>query len=258
MESLGDWSWQRRDTRDWGRGQQHYLAALDWWAGSDDVERARKRYLAIVFKAAEPTWWEANWGYATYGNQLPIEVLQNAARIARTKEERAHAHWLLGSAWQGQGRNGRAPERAADALRVVLELGRGTEWYDEALFQLAQHLENVGVAERRPDGSWTYEPDYVGAVALYRRLLDELKQGETRHWRSAQERLRNLTRASVDLSVDRFFLPDSEIRFDLGWRNVRQVELALYPLDLTRDVRFQAKNWPGFLDAVAHERSAPR
>ena len=258
MESLGDWSWQRRDTRDWGGGQQHYLAALDWWAGSDDVERARERYLAIVFRAAEPTWWEANWGYATYGNQLPIEVLQNAARVARTREERAHAHWLLGSAWQNQGPNGRAPERAAEALRVVLELGRGTEWYDDALFQLAQHLENVGVAERRPDGSWTYEPDYVGAVALYRRLLDELKQGETRHWRSAQERLENLTSASVDLSVDRFFLPDSEIRFDLGWRNVRQVELALYPLDLTRDVRFGAQDWRSLADAVVHERMAPR
>ena len=53
-ESLGDFFWTRRNQMNWGVAWPHYQQALDWWAGQREIERARDRYLKIVFKAAEP------------------------------------------------------------------------------------------------------------------------------------------------------------------------------------------------------------
>src|SRR6185436_624342 len=53
-ESLGDFFWTRRNQMNWGVAWPHYQQALEWWAGQRDINTARQRYLAIVFKAAEP------------------------------------------------------------------------------------------------------------------------------------------------------------------------------------------------------------
>ena len=44
-ESLGDFWWTRRNQRNWGQAWPHYEKALDWWAGSESIDRARQRYL---------------------------------------------------------------------------------------------------------------------------------------------------------------------------------------------------------------------
>src|SRR5215213_2604482 len=54
-ESLGDLFWNRRYQMNWGGAWPHYQQSLDWWAGQRDLETARRRYLAIVFKAAAPS-----------------------------------------------------------------------------------------------------------------------------------------------------------------------------------------------------------
>src|SRR6267378_6557113 len=53
-ESLGDFYWTRRNQTNWGGAWPHYQQALEWWAGQRDTDQARVRYLALVFKAAEP------------------------------------------------------------------------------------------------------------------------------------------------------------------------------------------------------------
>ena len=53
-ESLADFFWARRNSMNWGAAWPHYQQALDWWAGQPEIDRARERYLKIVFKAAEP------------------------------------------------------------------------------------------------------------------------------------------------------------------------------------------------------------
>src|ERR1041385_3511269 len=49
-ESLGDYETLRQ--RNPNGATPWYTAALDWWAGSDDLPLARRRYLAIVFRMA--------------------------------------------------------------------------------------------------------------------------------------------------------------------------------------------------------------
>ena len=53
-ESLADFFWTRRAHVNWGRAGPHYQQALDWWAGQRDLDRARDRYLKIVFRMAHP------------------------------------------------------------------------------------------------------------------------------------------------------------------------------------------------------------
>src|SRR5262249_5688711 len=43
------------------------------------------------------------------------------------------------------------------------------------------------------------------------------------------------------VSANNVFLPDSEIQFHLNWRNVKQVALALYPVNLPRDLQLSGK-----------------
>src|SRR5580698_2849433 len=76
-ESLGDYFWARRDSRDWGSAWPHYQAALDWWAGAADLELARARYLKIVWILAKPPHTEQYYFYGYYGQMLPMEILDN-------------------------------------------------------------------------------------------------------------------------------------------------------------------------------------
>ena len=90
-ESLGDFHWARPDSRNWGAAWEHYRQALDWWAGSRDIEEARERYLKIVWTASSPPWRERHYYYGYHGNMLPLDVLENALEIAASPEGKARA-----------------------------------------------------------------------------------------------------------------------------------------------------------------------
>ena len=53
-EALGDVYYTHPNRRDWSSAWPHYDAALQWWAGSSELERARGRYLEIVFRIGWP------------------------------------------------------------------------------------------------------------------------------------------------------------------------------------------------------------
>ena len=235
-ESLGDAGW-RPQNQDWGVGQ-HYVAALEWWARSSDIERARARYLGIVWKAALPPWREQYWGHSYFPTILPLEVLANAVEIAVSEPDRSRAHFLLGRAWMNQGGDRRAAKRVESELGAVLALGRRSEWYDDALYALGTFQEDQGAWESDASGALRPKPDYVRALELYRRLTGEFRKGETRYFDECTRRIQNLTAPSLGVQVERFFLPGSEVQYALAWRNLERVELALYPVELVRDVAF--------------------
>ena len=41
QESLGDFHWYQRHRRNWYQAWSHYQQALDWWAGSPDLDRRK-------------------------------------------------------------------------------------------------------------------------------------------------------------------------------------------------------------------------
>ncbi|MCW5552656.1 MAG: alpha-2-macroglobulin [Verrucomicrobiae bacterium] len=236
QESLGDFHWTRRNQQNWGAAWPSYQQALDWWAGARDIERARERYLGMIWKAVSPPG-VGRERYAGYwGAQLPLEVLDNALKIAPTGNDQARAHFFIAMNLRNQGGNWERRARMPEHFEGALALGKQTDWYDDALYHYAEWMANQGRAIPLADGNWRQEPDFPKALELFRRLVSEFIEGETRYWQQAQQQIRNITEPQLGVSVPHIFLPDSEIQYHLNWRNVKQIELALYPVEFNRDV----------------------
>ncbi len=257
QESLGGWYWDRRESRNWS-GWNHYQQALDWWAGSRDIERARERYLAIAWNASEPRWWESHWDYGAYGNYLPVSVLQNATKIAESDEDKGHAHFLLAMTYYRRGGSNEIQATAEGEFEAVLALGKENRWYDDALYHYGVFNEEKGDLVHHENGVVSWRQDYVEAVELYRRLLREFKKGETRYYDSARNRIQNITAPTLSVHVSSFFTLDSEVQYQLRWRNVKTASLALYPVDLARDPRMTgAHNPDDFVNTIDLARIEP-
>ncbi|HEV8659094.1 MAG TPA: alpha-2-macroglobulin family protein [Thermoanaerobaculia bacterium] len=256
QESLGDLSWMPRQRRNWGPAWQRYNAALDWWAGSRDIEQARARYLDIVFKASDSH--EDGYPYGYYAINIPLEILENAAEIATTPNDKSHANYLIATRLAQQ-RDPESVERARKSFDAAIASGETSEWYDDALIQYGQRLESAGILTYLDDGTWRIEPDYEAALATYRRILSEYKRGETRFWDQAQQRVNDITQPSVGLAVSNVFLPGSKAEFQLRWRNVGEIELSMSKVDLTADLtNWKAAGIGNWYDAIDASRGRER
>lgn len=241
QESLADLFWTRRSNNDWSSAWPHYQAALDWWASARDIELARARYLGMIHRMGKPP--QEVYGY--WGTQIGLEVLENAAKIAESDEDKAYTHLLLALALRNQGGDLEQRARVVDEFEGAIKLGKKTDWYDDALYNFAEWMQGQGRMVVSKDGSQTFQPDYVRALELFRQLVKEFAKGETRYWEQAQNYIKNITDPQVSVTVGNIFLPDSEIQYHLSWRNVKQIELALYAVELNRDVKLSEKreNW---------------
>lgn len=258
-ESLGDFFWTRRDSRNFGEAWPHYQKALDWWAGAADIETARKRYLHIVWTMARPPFVEPmSYSYGAFGNMISLDVLENALKIAQTENDQAHAHFLIAMTLRQGGGAWNSARRVSREFEAALKPGKTTEWYDDALFNYAQWVLSAGRVIPVKEGGWTTEPDYPKALELYRRLVKEFKQGESRYYESAVQEIKNITDPQLTVMVGNIFLPGSEIQFNLSWRNVSRVDYSLYRVDLTSDVRLAGdipneQEWLNTIDLGGHE-----
>lgn len=256
-ESLGDYFWTRPRSQNWGRAWPHYQLALDHWAGSGDLDQARDRYLAIVWDMSMPPWQNVQYYYGS--SYVPRDILENALKISVSKPDRARASFLLAMTYRSYG-DRRQQQRVADLFEIVLKQGKATQWYDDALFSFAQWLSNNGRVTMLANGQWSREYDYVGAVKLYRRILREFRRGETRYYDNARQQIKSITGPSLSVGVSNIFLPGSEIQYYLNWRNLKRIDLALYQVDLTRDVRLDNShnrdnsNWLNMIDLTVAEQ----
>ena len=236
-ESFGDLFW-RRGQLNWGLAWQHYQQALDWWAGQRDIERARDRYLKIVFTAAQPPSMDEYYVYTYYGNYIPVDVLENALKISTTANDKSHLNYLIAMTMRSVGGDYYARYRVPDEFEEALKAGKQSDWYDDALFHYAEWMNSQGSIRQIEDGQWEEHPSYIKALELYRRLVTEFKKGETRYYDQAQQKINAITDPTLAVSVSNIFLPDSEIQFALNARNVRRVDFNIYKFDMTQDVRF--------------------
>src|ERR1043166_7743376 len=236
-ESLADFFWARRNAMNWGAAWPHYQPALDWWAGQREIDRARDRYLKIVFKAAEAPRFNNYYYYTYYGNYLPLDDLENALKISTRENDKSHLHYLIAMTMRSVGGDWEQRQRIPDEFEAALTAGKKSDWYDDALFFYAEWMNQNGSIRQLDESNWTQEPDYVKALDLYRRLTKEFVKGETRYYDQAVEQIKNITQPTLSVAVSNIFLPDSELQFALEDRNLKQAAFALYKVDLTRDVR---------------------
>ena len=238
QESLGDFNLTRRWMMNWSEASTHYQAALDWWGGQRDLDRARDRYLKIVFHASAPPNQDPYDFYRYYGNYLPLEVLENALKISVKANDQSHLHFLIALTMRQTGGDLSVQQRIPDEFEAALAGGRQTDWYDDALYHYARWMSTSGPPRPTGDGQWQQQPDYNKALELYRRITSEFAKGETRYFDDAVEQIKSITDPTIAVGVGNIFLPGSEIQFGLNARNVRRVDFALYKFDMARDVRF--------------------
>jgi len=259
QESLGDFWWTRRDSRSWGQSWIHYQQALDWWAGERDIERARERYLKIVWTMARPGNPEPYYFYGYYGNAIPLDVLENALKIATSENDKAHAHYLIAMTLRQQAGQSQERQRVPEEFEEALKVGRASDWYDDALYHYAEWCMNWGKVIPLDEGQFRQEQDFVKALDLFRRLVKEYQKGETHYYDQAVQQVKSITEASLGVSVSNIFLPGSEVQLYLTWRNLKKVDLSLYKVNLTRDLSFSddSKNrayWIQTLDLTKLEK----
>jgi hypothetical protein len=240
-ESLGDFFWSRNQMN-WPAAWPFYERALDWWAGQRDLERARVRYLTIVFRAALPPIANEHYVYTYYGNSIPLHILENALKISTNENDRSHLNYLIAMTLRYSGTGDIATrQRVPDYFEDALKAGKQTAWYDDALFHYADWMNTSGTM-REVAGVWQQQPDHVKALELYRRLVTEFAKGETRYFDQATQQISNITSPTLNVAVANVFLPDSELQFQLNARNVRRINFALYKIDMTRDVPYNEPN----------------
>ena len=196
----------------------------------------------IVLDSANPPRADQYYYYTYYGNQLPLDVLENALKISHSENDKAQLHYLIAMTMRHQGGDWESRQQVPDEFEASLKTGPKTDWYDDALFHYAQWMESYGEIREVADNQWQQEPDYVKALELYRRLLREFTKGETRYHDQAQQQIRSITQPTINVAVAHIFLPKSELQFSLQARNVKRIDLAIYKVDLTRDVRFKANS----------------
>src|SRR6185369_15942151 len=175
-ESLADFFWVRRDNMSWGVAWPHYQQALDWWAGQRDINRARDRYLKIIFRAAYPPRPNEAFYYTYYGNTIPLDILENALKIATSPNDISHLNFLLAMTMRYTGGTYNSRYRVPDQFEEALKAGKQSEWYDDALYYYAQWMSNYGTLRQLEDGQVQEEPDYEKALELYRRLVREFSK----------------------------------------------------------------------------------
>src|SRR5262249_31893305 len=202
----------------------------------------RARYLKIVWAMTQPHETDSYYYYGYYGNFVPLEILDNALKIAQNDADRARAHYLIAMTLRYQGGDYRQMQRTPEEFEAAIKAGKGNEWYDDALYHYAEWMTQQGRYVPLDDGGWRQEQDYVKALELFRRLVTEYRKGETRYYDQAHQQIENIIKPTVGVGATNIFLPDSEIQINLNWRNVKQVTLALYPVNLPRDLQLAGQD----------------
>jgi uncharacterized protein YfaS (alpha-2-macroglobulin family)/tetratricopeptide (TPR) repeat protein len=221
-ESLGDYyTFHSGYGQNYKLAEEHFNAALDWWAGNSDLPLARARWLDIV--------WRFSRAY-----RLPPALFVQALSVAESRPDRDRARLLLAKRLLEEAKP-ESVERALEHLDILIREGKGEGW-DEAVFLYANQISSRGEVVVLDSGESGFRSDYEKALQLYRRLIAETKSDESQYYTAAQRAIDEILSPALDVVVGGNFLPGTEQEVVLSWRNVSSVELTLTPVDLTRDI----------------------
>jgi len=229
-ESLGDSHLYGARHANVAAGWPSYAAALEWWAQSSDLDAARDRYISIVWRAIDAE--GGNWHWRGRSGVVPLDVVRNVLEIAQSEQDRTRAHFEIAMKRRYYGGdNPRAIEQTTRHFEAALQSTDRSSRYVDALIAYADWVESYGRVEVLEDGRWQYQPDYVKAAQLYRRVLDEFRPDQANH-PEAQRRYYNIVLPALGVSAEQAFLPGSEIAFNAAWRNVDRIDFTLLRVNL--------------------------
>lgn len=211
--------------------------ARDYWAGSSDVGLARERFITISFMLADFV--TTRWGwYATdikpiqlgrekiappeQPGNWPLQVLfEEILKVAKSDEDKARAHYSLGMALMNNySTDEKIKAKTVEQFQKVMDDFPKSQWADDAYYQLGVYYEN--------------RADYLKAEETYRKLLSTFRTGESQWVNDSQNRLENILKPQITVSVGHTFVPDSQIQFAINHRNIKEAQLKIYKMDLVK------------------------
>ncbi|MFA5261637.1 MAG: MG2 domain-containing protein, partial [Candidatus Omnitrophota bacterium] len=209
--------------------------AREFWAGETDIKLARPRFIQASFTLGDFV--SQNWGWYYTGirrtrlsgdtasssatqeqglNVLYEEILQ----VAETDADKAKAHYSLAMSHLNRGYGEEEKKLVQASFEKIIEEFPDSEWADDAYYNLGQFYERAN--------------DFNQAIAAYRGLLTHFRRGDSPWVDNAQQQLKEITEPRINVGISYTFLPDSQVQFNLGWRNVNEAIFTLYKLDLPR------------------------
>lgn len=218
--------------------------ARDWWAGSSDTDLARPKFIEISFQLADFV--TSRWGWYNVdirpirlgektvvpatpqqGNQTLVMLYEEVLKVAKADADKARAHYGLAMAYmQNYSGDTKLRDKAVEEFQEIIDDYEESEWADDAYYQLGQYYENQ-------------KQDYVKAVEAYQDLASNFKTGQSQWLDDAKRRVEYIVNPQLSVSVGNTFIPGSEIQFNMGWRNVKRVDLRFYQLDMTKEIRIK-------------------
>ena len=210
--------------------------ARNYWAGSSDLDLAKGRFIKLNFTLAD--FIAQNWGWYYNGivpasdeNAMPGSVqsqglnvlFKEILEIATDDTDKAKATYSLGMCFLNQYNNDKEQKLPEKYFKELIEWYPASEWTDDAYYQLGQYYERQNDLEK--------------ALGVYRDLVRRFKPGDSPWVDDSNSRIKDITTAQLRVSVGYTFLPDSEIQFSLGWRNIKEASVTFYRLDLLNELQ---------------------
>ncbi len=221
--------------------KQYLSAAREFWAGQTDIKLARPRFINISFTLGD--FISQNWGWyytgikptriSGAGESLPegrnegLNVLyEEILKVARLPEDKAKAHYSLAMSFLNRGYGEKEKKIVQTNFETIIEEFSDSEWADDAYYQLGQFYERGN--------------DFNGALAAYQGLLKNFQRGDSQWVDNARQRIKDITEPKLNMGVSYTFLPDSQVQFHLGWRNVQEAMFTLYKIDLSQHMQLDS------------------
>jgi uncharacterized protein YfaS (alpha-2-macroglobulin family) len=232
-----------------GAAWDHFEKALEWWAGSRDIDFARKRYIDLAWSVFDEQ--------GIYEAPSLASALENIAKIAPDPDNRARAHFVLAQIISQRG-NAYEIDRINAEFEAALAVGKASQWYDDALMEYAQWLTHSGRLTWDDEGSPVTQPNPKKALELLRKLVAEFNERDSPHVRRARATITQIEAPILAINISSMFLPNTIAQFDLSFKNMRQVEFTLRRVDLLKDFelpdqRRGFRNWGNLIKPGAGE-----
>ncbi len=236
-ESLAEFYLQQDQWSHTNEIKQYLENTRDFWAGQTDIPLARQHFIKVSFTLGD--FITQNWGWY-YNGITPISAVSEDAviqlsplglhtlyeeilKVADSNEDKAKAIYSLAMCYLNQYTNDEEASLSEKYFNELIKEFPNNQWLDDAYYQLGQYYERHN--------------DFVHALISYQNLLEHFKKGESKWFESAVSRIKEISSPQLQLSVGYTFLPNSEVQFNLNWRNLKDVQINFYKFDLVSELR---------------------
>ncbi|MBP9854470.1 MAG: hypothetical protein KBD53_06355 [Candidatus Omnitrophica bacterium] len=218
--------------------KQYLQNARQFWASSKDINLARPRFIKVTFRLGE--FITQNWGWGYQGitplsrdgkNILPnpntggLSVLyEEILKVTKSDEDRAKVYYSLAMSYYSNSYDEKSKKLAVEYFTKVIKEFSQSEWVDDSYYYLAQFYQQ----QNRLDE----------ALKVYRDFLSRFQSGDSPWVDNIKSQVESIIAPQLQIGTSYTFLPGSETQFNVSWKNIKDAQLAIYPLNLIDQVKF--------------------